>query len=408
MSIFAEFLRDLRQQKLRTFLTVFGIMWGTISIVVLLSFTSGFKVATSRNMHGMGEKIVIMFPGRTSKPYQGFTANRWIRFTEDDVLALKQEIKAIKNISPEYTRWNAMIRYRDKSIKSNISGCYPIYEDMRNEFPEPGGRFINDMDMQQRRRTVFIGNKLRDFLFGENAPAVGEYIQIDEVPFLVVGVLKKKIQTSNYSAQDEDRTFIATSTFKSIYGYRYLNNIIYSPVSPELSADIKKQVYEVFSKRYRFDPTDEQAIWIWDTNEFDQFLYSFFLGFNVFMGIIGAFTLIVGGIGVANIMFVVVQERTHEIGIKRSVGARKHHILTQFFAETFFIIGIGAVTGFLISIGIIKLLGLLPIEDYVGRPILSLPVTLTLVIMLSLVGFVAGFFPARKAANLNIVDCLRY
>ena len=167
-------------------------------------------------------------------------------------------------------------------------------------------------------------------------------------------------------------------------------------------------MYEVLGKKYKFDPTDKEALSIWDTTEFQKMIFYIFLGFNIFMGIIGAFTLTVGGIGVANIMYVVVQERTREIGIKRSVGAKKRHIMFQFFGETFFIIAIGAAVGILIASMILFGISLLPIDEFVGTPSVSPWVALVALSILGSVGFIAGFFPARKAANLNVVKCLHY
>jgi putative ABC transport system permease protein len=163
----------------------------------------------------------------------------------------------------------------------------------------------------------------------------------------------------------------------------------------------------VLGKKYVFDPKDKQALGIWDTSEQDKFFNNFSLGLNIFLLLIGALTLTVGGIGLANIMYVVVQERTREIGVRRSVGAKRFHIMVQFLVEAFIIIGIGALIGFFIALVLIKLIGLLPIEEYVGHPILSLPVAFISMAILSIVGFLAGFFPARRAARLNVADCLR-
>jgi len=163
----------------------------------------------------------------------------------------------------------------------------------------------------------------------------------------------------------------------------------------------------VLGNKYRFDPEDTDAVWIWNTAKFDEFIFVFFLAFNMFMGLIGSFTLAVGGIGVANIMYIVVQERTREIGVKRAVGARKQDIMSQFFAETLFIIGLGSVFGFLIAAGIIEVLQYIPIKEFIGTPELSLEVALITMCVLCAIGLAAGLLPARRAANLNIVDCLR-
>jgi len=402
----SEFVRDLRAQKLRAFLTIFGITWGTVAVVVLLAFGTGFKRQTSVNMHGIGERLVILFPGRTAKPFEGIPDGRRISFIEDDVHVLKRQIRDIATISPEYSDGSIQAKYGANIQVPSTAGVYPIYCDMRNIMPQPGGRFINSLDQELRRRVVFLGGELAKRLFVDKKP-LNEYVLLDGVPFVVIGVMQKKTQNSSYNSRDADRVFIPASTFASVFGATHLNNIIYQTTSPLLQKDVERQVYEVLGRRYRFDPNDRDALGVWDTTAFDKVLFYFFLAFNIFLGIVGSFTLSVGGIGVANIMYVVVRERTREIGIKRSVGARKRHIMMQFFLETFFIIGIGAVTGFALSWGIAKVLALMPIQDFVGVPTISPLVAGSTMIMLAIIAVLAGYFPARRAANLDPVECLR-
>ncbi len=405
ISIFSEFIQDLRAQKLRTFLTIFGIIWGTVAVIVLLSFGTGFKRQTAINMHGIGERIVIVFPSTTTKPYEGFGIGRRITFVEEDVELLRREVPEIAAISPEYSRWSS-VRVGKHILTPYIAGVYPVYGTMRNIIAQPGGRFIDTLDMKYRRRVAVIGNKVKEFLFGDRK-AVGELIYIGYTPFTVIGVMQKKTQNSSYNSRDENRIFIPATTFSSMFGTIHLNNIIYQHRDPKNAEVVDDRVRQVLAKRYRFDPTDKNAVWIWDTAMFDKFVFYFFLAFNIFMGVIGSFTLAVGGIGVANIMYIVVQERVREIGIKRAVGATKRSILFQFFMETFFIIALGATIGFIIAFLIIQLLQFIPIKEFVGTPVISLSVTLSTITILLLIGLAAGLMPARKAANLNVVECLR-
>ena len=406
LTTFSEFVRDLRAQKLRTFLTIFGIVWGTVAIVVLLAFGSGFKKQMSINMHGIGESIAIMFPGSTTKPFEGFGVGRPIRLTEDDARLLATFVPEIDKISPEYSSSDYPVHVGENRINTSAAGVYPIYSEMRNIIPEPGGRFINDLDMRDRKRVIILGDEVKRLLFGESV-ALGKLVYLGEVPFIVIGVMQKKTQNSSYNRRDQDRVFMPASTFSSLYGVTNVNNIIYIPKDPRRSEEVNEKVREVLGKRYKFDPADKDAVWIWDTAEFDKFLFYFFLAFNIFLGLIGSFTLAVGGIGVANIMYIVVQERIKEIGVKRAVGARRSNILAQFFMETFFIITLGSIVGFMIALGITKAMEFLPIKDFVGTPVVSLPVVLATAAILSLIGLAAGLMPARRAANLNVVDCLR-
>ncbi|MFQ5707664.1 MAG: ABC transporter permease [bacterium] len=406
ITILKEFIQDIRAQKLRTFLTIFGIVWGTVAIIVLLAFGFGFKKQLAINMHGIGEGIVIMFPGKTTKAFEGFGTGRYIRMVASDADLLQREVWGIKAISPEYSRWNTPVRVGGNILNPNITGIYPVYGDIRNIIPERGGRFIDALDMQYRRRVTVIGDAVKAYLFGDQ-DAIGKQILIGETPFTVIGVMQKKTQNSSYNSRDKDRVFIPATTFASVFGAIYINNIIYQHRDPRQAEAVNDHVRQVLGRRYKFDPTDKDAIWLWDTSQFDKFIFYFFLAFNIFMGVIGSFTLAVGGIGVANIMYIVVQERTKEIGIKRAVGARKFNILLQFFMETFFIITSGALIGFAIAYGITTGLQFIPIKEFVGTPELSPEVALATMAVLTLIGLVAGLMPARRAANLNVVDCIR-
>ncbi|MEM9665270.1 MAG: ABC transporter permease [Bacteroidota bacterium] len=406
LATLSQFAHDLNAQRLRTTLTVLGITWGTVAVVVLLAFGVGMERQTRKNMNGMGDGIVVMFGGRTSLPFEGFPDGRRVPLREDDALMLAREIADIGEISPEYIERSTSMRRGTAYTMPAITGIYPVYGRMRNVIPEEGGRFINPIDVEGRRRVVVLGDEIKTLLFGD-ANAVGEQVMMGETPFLVVGVMEPKTQNSSYNARDSDRVFIPASTHAALFGDRYVNNIIYRPTDPDLSEAVETQVFEVMGRRYRFDPADDDALGIWDTNETDRFMKALFTGLQIFMGVIGSFTLTVGGIGVANIMYVVVRERTREIGIKRSVGARKQDVLFQFFFESLLIVGLGALFGFLMASGIVYALGFLPIQDFVGTPEISNQVLLVTVVLLTAIALFAGYFPARKAAALDPVDCLR-
>ena len=402
-----DFFHDIRTQRLRTALTIMGIAWGTVAVIVLLAFGVGMEKQTRKRMHGLGERIVILFGNRTTKSFAGFPEGRYIRFQEEDVALLQSEIPEIVEISPEYSTWRVSARHGRNSANPNVTGVYPIYGDMRNIIADWGGRFITQADMDERRRVAFMGNELETLLF-EGEDAVGQQVFIGEVPFTVIGVLKEKQQNSSYNSRDRDRIFIPASTHKAIFGQRYVNNIIYRTSSPDVVKAVERRVNEVLGQKYRFDPTDEDAIWEWDTSEFEVIIDAIFIGMNTFLGIVGAFTLTVGGIGVANIMYIVVKERTREIGVRRSVGARKRDIMLQFLGETFVVVATGAILGFLISLALVTAGKMMPLREFIGVPTISPMVAIATVILLTFVALLAGYFPARKAANLDPVECLRH
>ncbi len=404
---FREFVADLKAQRLRTTLTVLGIAWGTIAVVVLLAFGVGLERQTRKRFHGLGDRIVILFGGRTTISFEGFPEGRYIQLREDDGPLLQRQIPEIVSLSPEYSNRRTPVRRGTKSANPNITGVYPVYGDMRNIIADTGGRFLNQRDLDERRRVAVLGDELATLLFGTANP-VGGQIFLGQTPFTVVGVMRPKTQNSSYNGRDKDRVFIPASTHVALFGDRWVADFVYRLTGPEIAKDVERRVYETLGRRYTFDPKDTDALQVWDTSYWEQQFSYLFLAFNAFFAIVGSFTLTVGGIGVANIMYIVVKERTREIGLKRSVGATRRTILAQFFAESLMVVGVGAVLGFVGSWGIVKLLGLVPMQDFVGTPTISPVVILVTLVLLAGIGVLAGFFPARRAAALDPVECLRH
>jgi putative ABC transport system permease protein len=405
---FSEFWADVRAQKLRTTLTILGIAWGTVAVVVLLAFAAGLETHVIKRFHGLGDRIVILFGGETTKPFAGFGDGRSIRLREADATLLARQIPQIVMISPEYSSRGTPVRNGRSITNPNITGVWPSYTYLRNVIPDAGGRFINEDDQDQRRRVIVLGDAIRDLLFeGVDGDVVGRQVMIGETPFTVIGVMRPKDQSSSYNSRDRDRVFIPASTHAAMFGQRYVSNIIYRTTGGEATQEAERAVFEVLGSKYRFDPTDDDAIGVWDTAEFEKMFGYLFLGFNVFFLIVGTFTLTVGGIGVANIMYIVVKERTKEIGVKRSLGATRRDILGQFFLESTAIVMIGAGLGFVTSLGIVRLMAFIPIREFVGVPIVSGQVAWVTMGLLMCVALLAGFFPARRAAALDPVECLR-
>ena len=403
---FSHLLRDVRSQKTRTVLTVFGIVWGTVSIVLLLGFGVGLGRQMRKNMHGMGEGIIILWPSRTSISYQGFNKGRSLDFLEEDAFLLEREVPQVGSISPEYSRWNIPIKNEKNTYSAMIRGVYPIYGEMRNIIPERGGRFIDPLDLEHKKRVVFLGDEIKKELF-RDSPSVGRYVVLNGIPFLVVGALREKKQNSSYGSRDSTAAIIPATTFSSVFGTKYINNLVVKGRNPREHENLKKRMLQVFAKKYKFHPEDKEAVWVWDVAESEKMFMAVMLGFNLFLGIVGAFTLIVGGIGVSNIMNVVVEERTREIGLKMALGAKKRYVLSQFLFETLLITLIGGAIGLAFSAGIIAVFPESSISEEIGRPTFSPEVALITVALLGLIGFLAGFGPARRAANLSPVEALR-
>jgi putative ABC transport system permease protein len=405
LSFLKQMAHDVRHQKMRTALTVLGITWGTVSVALLVAFGEGLQAKIQQQQLGLGENIVIAFPSRTSIPYQGLGKGRRIRVSEDDIQALRREIPEA-SFSGEFSRRNSSFKREKVRLTPQISANSPIFAVMRNVIPAQGGRYINDLDMDRRRRVVFIGDKLKTDLFGEGE-AVGQTIMLDNTPFLVVGVLEKKEQDSSYGGRDEDKAFIPETSYRGLFTQRYYENLIFQAKSAAATPIVTTKVYEVLARRHKFDPKDKEAIGMWDTTEGAKFFALFFGIFRGFLAIVGSFTLIVGGIGVSNIMYVVLEERMKEIGIKLAIGAKPRFIQTQFLLETLTITGIGGVLGFLITVGVMAVFPYAGLDEYVGTPKASPLVLLSTSALLGLIGFIAGYFPARRASMLDPVVALK-
>jgi putative ABC transport system permease protein len=405
--LFGPFLDTLRTQRLRTALTVLGITWGTTAVVVLLAFGVGLAAQMKKNAKGIGDGVVILFGGTTTKTFKGFPEGRRIRLTADDADAVRREVRGLDVVTPEYGRWDTPVRNGTHVGSPLVSGVEPAFGDLRNVIPETGGRFIDGPDLEGRRRVAVLGDELKTLLFGD-APAVGKQVLVGGTPFTVIGVMRKKIQNSSYSQRDKDRIFIPATTFRSVFGERHVSQVLFRVTDAAQGERIKQEVYGILGRRYTFDATDHDAIRMWDTNEQMKFFNALFLGFNLFLGVVGSFTLVVGGIGVANIMYVVVRERTKEIGVRRALGATRRSILTQILLETFVIVAVGAVLGVLVSFGLVAAASLIPMQDEVGTPTISPLVMIATLALLGLIAFLSGLFPARRAANLDPVECLRY
>jgi len=276
--VWREFFGDMRAQKLRTSLTVLGIAWGTVAVVVLLAFGIGLERQTRKRFHGLGDRIVILWGGRTTKPFAGFGDGRPIRLQAEDVPLLAREVAEIQYISPEYITQSTRVRRGVKAAAPAVTGIVPVYGFMRNIIPEAGGRFINDRDLAERRRVAVLGDELAKLLFEHDAP-VGQQVFLGDAPFTVVGVMRPKLQNSSYQERDKDRIFIPASTHYALFGNRFLSNIVYRARTSEVTKQAERRVYETLGRKYRFDRQDKDALAFWDTSEWETRFGQMFVAF---------------------------------------------------------------------------------------------------------------------------------
>jgi len=400
-----QLIRDTRSQKLRTLLTLFGMIWGTAAVSLLLAFGDGLHKQTVKNNRGMGNNVVIGWPSRTSMPFEGLAKGRYILMDDSDIRFLRQKAYGLDAISIEYQA-GLKLQRAAKVLSVSVSGVEPDFGEIRNLIPAAGGRFINHLDQEKRRRVAFLGDELAEQIFGDESP-VGQSIQLQGFPFLVIGVLNKKIQNSSYTGRDEGRVVIPASTLKVVTGQRFISNFVFSASDVTKTEALKNDVRRIMALQHRFDPKDDEAISFWDTTETAQFLHTFMLAFKIFLGVVGCLTLVVGGIGVSNIMNVVVEERTREIGIKMALGAKPRLILGQFVFETLALTIVGGILGILMTMGICAIFPSFNLTDYVGDPAISPSAAAATAAMLGLIGLISGYFPARTASNLDPVVAMK-
>ena len=405
-----EFVGDLRTQKLRVFLTSAAVVWGTIAIVLLASFGEGLKQAVTNGLVNAGDRMFSIWGGETEKVFQGLPKGRRIRLTEADLELVRRSIPEVDLVSPSYGN-QARIEHGKVKTSEYMEGVAPDFEELRRMFPAAGGRFLDLRDETERRRVVFLGDSIAIRLFARSDP-IGQTVLIDRLPFTVVGVMEKKLQTSMNNGPDAERIIIPASTYRTIYGNKYVDHLMVRPRDITQAPRVKARIYEVLGRKHQFDATDKRALGIWDFVEDGKMTRAIGTGIQIFLIIMGAFTLLLAGVGVANIMYVVVKERTREIGVKLALGARKRHIMAQFTFEALLLCFGGGAIGLTLSVLVVTAVASIPKNDMasqmVASPQLSLPIALGTVGLLGAIGLVAGLFPARKAAGVDPVESLRY
>lgn len=405
-----EFLQDLNAHRTRAVLTFVAITWGTIAVVLLLSFGEGLGNQMMSGLINAGNRIMVLYGGETGIPFEGSPKGRPIRMVEDDAEMLRRAIPAIAMISPQYRQFVRLTNGRT-STSTECEGVNAAFEEMRRMYPTAGGRFLNDVDVARQRRVLVLGHEIAAELFGPADPT-GRQVLLNDVPFTIVGTLQKKLQTSMNNGPDSRRAVIPYTTFRTMFGPTIVNSIVVRPVDPSMQEEVKKEIFRVLARKYHFDPADERTLFIWDFIENEKMSRKIGTGVSIFLFAVGLLTLVTAGVGVANVMYVVVKERTREIGIRMAVGARRSYILLQFVGEALFIAFLGGGIGILISWAIVSGVRLIPSEDgamqFLGKPILSASTMFLTAGILALIGLLAGFFPARKAASVDPVESLRY
>jgi putative ABC transport system permease protein len=412
--IFSEAMNALLKNRTRSMLTMLGIVWGIASVTLLIAYGSSFREVMTSAFDSFGKTAVVAWSGQTSQQAGGQRAGKKVKFEQEDLDYIKATSPAIKTICRENAH-ELSLQYNDRYTNATVRSVCSEYGEMRNEVPSVG-RWLNPMDLVERRRVIFLGDEIKRKLFGQRN-AVGETILVKGMRFEVVGVMDKKIQLSNYFTSDDDSAWVPFPTGSDLYDNKNTPVFIFAPVTPSMEPLAKKQFLAALAERQGFSPTDDKAVTMFGREEFRPVIDGITIGLEGLLLFIGTLTLGIGGVGVMNIMLVSVDERIREIGLRRALGARKRHIQLQLFAETFVIMFLGGAAGILLSWGLTHAVGTLPLlgplfKDESGKADIHLRIS-GMTVMLStlvlfVVGLASGMLPAMKASKLDPVEALRY
>ncbi len=407
------FWREYRKRRKKASLITFALFWGTLSILLLMAFGQGMTIQFKVAFSGLGETLIMVYGGQTSLEFEGLPKGRPVSLYPEDVDYLKERIPEILRIAPESYNY-LQVSANGKEINRTVHGTTAEFALMRTQVPRLGGRFLNADDVAEGRKVAFIGWKVAADLFGGANP-VGSQIVINRIPFTVIGVLQKKIQDSMYQGPDADQIYLPFYAYRQIDNRRRINQIHIQPREAAQSKLIEARVRTLLGRKNRFDPDDRYALSFWNTIEDAKEGMAIFKGIEIFLGIIGALTLLIGAVGVTNLMYALAKERTKEIGIKLAIGARRRVIVQQFFLETLFVFAKGTFWGFIVAFNIVHLIRLAPInydsfgiEAYLLRPEFSLQIFAAYMAILGVLVFLSGIFPALRASRSNPIESLRY
>lgn len=412
---FKDLLQDtfatLWSHKRRTLLTMFGIAWGIISITLMVAAGEGLGRGIQKNQETFGKDVMIVFSGRTSMQAGGARSGREVHWMEDDYLLVADESPACKYVMPEMGN-NVQVHSVFNTGNINIVGSLPPFAEIRS-VNVAEGRFYNFEDNREARRVAFLGTETKKQLFAERE-AVGQTIEMNGVPFVIIGVMKSKDQNSSYDGFDTRKIFIPYDTMKRDFPNKppavehSVDRILVAPRSLEAHPACVKQVRHSLGRLHNFDPRDEEAAPIWDTVKNAQANRMIIVGMQLFMGTVGIATLFLGGLGVMNVMLVSVRERTREIGVRKALGATRESILRQFFLETVIVVGLSGAAGILLSYGFCGLVDLLPMPPFFDGLIASWKLAVLTVSLLGVIAVLSALYPANQAASVDPIEALRF
>ena len=400
-----EIFATISKNKLRSALTAFSVAWGIFMLIILLGAGQGLQNAVFTNFESDAVNAMWLYAGVTSKDYQGLKAGRRLTFQNKDYNeTIKLNNETIELSSALIESWgNRVIAYGKENVNYRIIGVHPGMKEIE-QATITEGRFINQIDIDEYRKTVAISEKVQSELFKEKK-AMGEYITLNGVPFKVVGVF------IDATIRDNERVYVPFTTAQRTFG---LTNRVRSisftvkDMSLEDNLEFEKTVRQQFAARHHFDKDDERAVQIWNNLVNYKNVSMLFAGISAFVWLIGIGTIIAGIVGVSNIMLIVVKERTKEIGIRKAIGAKPWSVVSHIMLESIIITTVAGYFGLVLGVGVLEIISaIMPPSDFFKNPEANIQIAVSATVLLIICGAIAGFVPARRAARIKPIVALR-
>ncbi len=409
--LFRDVLTTLWTNKLRTFLTMFGIAWGIVSIVLMVAAGEGMRVGQQKQQQTFARDLMIVFAGRTSLQAGGMRAGHRIHFEDSDADYVAAQSPSCKYVLPELGN-EASVRSNFNSAHPTVAGSFPPFAEIRS-LDIASGRFYSWQDVHENRRVAFLGSALNKQLFPEGG-AIGQNIYIQGVPYVVVGLMSDKKQNSSYDGWDVNKVFIPFPAMQQDLPNKppatahSVDRLLIAPNGVAQHENCKHQLTLALAHLHQFDPLDKEAINNWDTLEEAAAFATMTDGMKYFLGAVGVTTLFLGGIGVMNVMLVAVRERTREVGIRKALGAPARSILRQFFLETMIVVFLSGAIGLTIAYSLCALVNSFPMPDFFAGLLPTWQSGALAIFLLGAVAFFAALYPARQAARIDPIEALRF
>ncbi len=413
-ALVSQTVANLWRQKLRSFLTMFGIAWGVASLALMSALADGFRAGQRKNWEQIGNNMVALFPGKTSRQAGGQRAGRRVRLFEEDLAVLRSQCPAVGLVAAEVKRWETVVASDFNSGRYLAVGVSPEYLKVRN-LPVGMGRQISAADMKDERRVCVLGHNLRKQLFADRGDLLGRWVRVNSYPYQVVGLMAEKDQNSSYDGWDNDKILIPLPCLRrdappssETHERGRLDAILYQPVSVKRWEEARGQVLRTLGRLHDFVPEDPTALYVADYVELAELFDHVYDSTEIFLAAVALVTLSLGGLGVMNTMLMAVSERTNEIGLKKALGATSRRILLDFFMEGVALVLVSGAAGLLFTGVLTSVVNSFPMPAFFSGLPVDTRTALTAILALGTVAIAASLPPAWRASNLTPVEALRF